>query len=134
VSRHNGGVYAWEFEKRGRAVKVRVEGQLVFNTLALRMEAALDSFGLAYLPEDQVQAHLAAGKLIQFVFSPTGVRLFLAITSTTQAAGRTRRHSRCSSKRCATGADPSCGPDPSFGLPWPFWLGRLRREAHLVHF
>ena len=36
-----GGIYAWEFEKRGRALKVRVEGQLVFNNIALRVNAAL---------------------------------------------------------------------------------------------
>jgi DNA-binding transcriptional LysR family regulator len=59
-----GGVYAWEFEKRGRGLKVRVEGQLVFNTIALRTEAALRGFGLAYLPEELVQVHLAAGKLV----------------------------------------------------------------------
>jgi DNA-binding transcriptional LysR family regulator len=44
---------------------VRVEGQLVFNTLALRLEAALAGFGLAYLPEDPVRTHLAAGRLIR---------------------------------------------------------------------
>jgi DNA-binding transcriptional LysR family regulator len=60
-----GGIYAWEFEKRGRAVKVRVEGQLVFNNIALRVNAALAGLGLAYLPEDQVQAHLAEGRLVR---------------------------------------------------------------------
>jgi DNA-binding transcriptional LysR family regulator len=60
-----GGVYAWEFEKRGRAVKVRVEGQLVFNTIALRADAVLDGFGLAYLPEDQVRTQLDTGKLVR---------------------------------------------------------------------
>ena len=58
-----GGLYAWEFEKGGRELKVRVEGQLVFNNIALRLNAALAGFGLAYLPEDQVQAHLADGRL-----------------------------------------------------------------------
>jgi DNA-binding transcriptional LysR family regulator len=60
-----GGLYAWEFEKRGRGLKVRVEGQLVFNTMMLRLNAVLAGLGLAYLPEDQVQAHLADGRLIQ---------------------------------------------------------------------
>jgi DNA-binding transcriptional LysR family regulator len=60
-----GGLYAWEFEKRGRGLKVRVEGQLVFNTMMLRLNAVLAGLGLAYLPEDQVQAHLADGQLIQ---------------------------------------------------------------------
>jgi len=60
-----GGIYAWEFEKRGRALKVRVEGQLVFNNIALRVNAALSGLGLAYLPEGQVQAHLAGGRLVR---------------------------------------------------------------------
>jgi DNA-binding transcriptional LysR family regulator len=61
----HGGLYAWEFGKRGRELRVRVEGQLVFNTTALILDAALAGFGLAYLPEDQVQAHLAAGRLVR---------------------------------------------------------------------
>jgi DNA-binding transcriptional LysR family regulator len=60
-----GGLYAWQFEKRGREMKVRVEGQLVFNNFALRLNAALAGFGLAYLPEDQVRTHLAGGRLIR---------------------------------------------------------------------
>jgi DNA-binding transcriptional LysR family regulator len=61
----HGGLYPWEFEKGGREVKVRVEGQLVFNNAALRKNAALDGLGLAYLPEDQVRAELADGRLIR---------------------------------------------------------------------
>ncbi|HLG83617.1 MAG TPA: LysR family transcriptional regulator [Bradyrhizobium sp.] len=60
-----GGTYVWEFEKRGRPLKVRVDGQLVFNSIRLRMEAVLSGLGLAYLPEDQVARELASGKLIQ---------------------------------------------------------------------
>jgi DNA-binding transcriptional LysR family regulator len=60
-----GGLYAWEFEKNGRELKVRAEGQLVFNNLALRLNAALAGFSLAYLPEDQVQRHLADGGLVR---------------------------------------------------------------------
>jgi DNA-binding transcriptional LysR family regulator len=60
-----GGIYAWEFEKRGREMKVRVEGQLVFNNIALRLNAVLGGFGLAYLPEDQVRRQLADGRLIR---------------------------------------------------------------------
>ncbi|ADV11858.1 LysR family transcriptional regulator [Mesorhizobium ciceri] len=59
------GLYAWEFEKAGRELKVRVEGQLVFNTAALRMNAVLAGLGLAYLPEEQVTAHLANGRLVR---------------------------------------------------------------------
>jgi len=60
-----GGLYAWEFEKNGRELKVRVEGQFVFNTSALRLNAVLAGFGLAYLPEDQVLAHLGDGRLVR---------------------------------------------------------------------
>ncbi|WGF89555.1 LysR family transcriptional regulator [Marinivivus vitaminiproducens] len=60
-----GGLYAWEFEKGGRELKVRVEGQLVFNTSALRLEAALAGLGIAYMPEDQVAPHVAQGRLVR---------------------------------------------------------------------
>jgi DNA-binding transcriptional LysR family regulator len=59
-----GGYYAWEFEKHGRELKVRVEGQLAFNRVDLVREAALAGFGIAFLPADYVEAHLAAGRLI----------------------------------------------------------------------
>src|SRR5258706_11954393 len=60
-----GSIYAWEFEKRGRALKVRVEGQLVFNNVALRVNAALAGLGLAYLSEDQEQEHIAEGRPVR---------------------------------------------------------------------
>ncbi|MEH2471730.1 DNA-binding transcriptional LysR family regulator [Nitrobacteraceae bacterium AZCC 2161] len=60
-----GGLYAWGFEKGGRELKVRVEGPLVFNNIALRLNATLAGFGLAYLPEDRVQAHIAEGRVIR---------------------------------------------------------------------
>jgi DNA-binding transcriptional LysR family regulator len=60
-----GGLFPWEFEKRGHELKVRVEGPLVFNTIALRLNAALAGLGLAYLPEDVVRTHVAEGRLIQ---------------------------------------------------------------------
>lgn len=60
-----GGLYAWEFEKADRELKVRVEGQLVFNTAALRLNAVLAGLGLAYLPEDQVTTYLADGRLVR---------------------------------------------------------------------
>jgi DNA-binding transcriptional LysR family regulator len=58
-----GGLYAWEFEKAGRELKVRVEGQLVFNRLTQIVTAALAGFGLAYVPEDLVEQHVAKGRL-----------------------------------------------------------------------
>jgi DNA-binding transcriptional LysR family regulator len=60
-----GGLYAWEFERDGREVKVRVEGQLVFNGIFQVLDAALAGFGLAYVPEDLAQPHLAKGHLKQ---------------------------------------------------------------------
>jgi DNA-binding transcriptional LysR family regulator len=60
-----GGLYAWEFAKGKREVKVHVEGQLVFNNIALRLNAALAGLGLACLPEDQVRKHLAEGRLVR---------------------------------------------------------------------
>ncbi len=59
----HGGLYAWEFEKGGRELKVRVEGQLVFNGTAQMLNAALAGFGLAYVPEDVAQPHITAGRL-----------------------------------------------------------------------
>jgi DNA-binding transcriptional LysR family regulator len=61
----HGGMYPWEFAKDGREVKVRVEGQLVFNNIALRIQSALDGLGIAFVAQDQVQAHLEQGRLIQ---------------------------------------------------------------------
>ena len=60
-----GGLYAWEFEKDGRELKVRVEGSLFFNNLSLRRKAALAGSGLAYLPEDEVREHVRSGRLIR---------------------------------------------------------------------
>jgi DNA-binding transcriptional LysR family regulator len=60
-----GGIFPWEFEKQGEELKVRVEGQLVFNNIAMRLEAALQGLGLAYMAEDLVQAHVAEGRLIR---------------------------------------------------------------------
>ncbi|MFP3606429.1 LysR family transcriptional regulator [Paraburkholderia sp. SIMBA_053] len=60
-----GGIFPWEFEKRGEELKVRIEGQLVFNNIAMRLDAALKGLGLTYMPEDLVQAHVKDGALIR---------------------------------------------------------------------
>jgi len=60
-----GGIYAWEFEKGGRELRVRVDGQLVFNSTPMILTAALDGAGLAYLPEDRVGPYIADGRLIR---------------------------------------------------------------------
>ena len=59
----HGGLYAWDFEKDGRALSVRVNGQTVFNNTFLMLQAALDGMGLAYVPYDLVQPHIEAGRL-----------------------------------------------------------------------
>jgi DNA-binding transcriptional LysR family regulator len=59
----HGGLYAWEFEKDGRELNVHVEGQLVFNGTFQMLNAALAGFGLAYVPEELAQPHLAKGRL-----------------------------------------------------------------------
>src|SRR5437868_11233657 len=55
----HGGLYAWEFANGGRELKVRVEGQLTFNSATQMLNAALVGCGLAYVPEGLVQPHLA---------------------------------------------------------------------------
>jgi len=59
----HGGLYAWEFERGGRALQVQVEGQAIFNTTPQILQAALDGHGLAYVPDDLVDGHVAAGRL-----------------------------------------------------------------------
>ena len=58
-----GNLYAWEFEKNGRALNVRVEGPLIFNSASMCLRAALDGHGLAFLPRDMVVPHIASGAL-----------------------------------------------------------------------
>ena len=60
-----GGLFAWEFEKNGRELKVRVDGQLVFNTIGPRLDSALQGLGLAYMPEDLLAPYIATGDLIR---------------------------------------------------------------------
>ena len=58
-----GGLYAWEFEQGDRELRVRVNGQLVFNDGEQMLTAALAGFGLAYLFEDAVRTPIASGQL-----------------------------------------------------------------------
>jgi len=60
-----GGIYAWEFEKDGRELNVRVDGQLTFNSILPVLDAAVDGFGLAYVAEDLAQPYLADGRLVE---------------------------------------------------------------------
>jgi DNA-binding transcriptional LysR family regulator len=58
-----GGLLAWDFEKGGDALNVRVEGQLVFNSSTPMLKAALAGFGLAFVPEDLAREHIVEGRL-----------------------------------------------------------------------
>ncbi|MGV2814236.1 LysR family transcriptional regulator [Enterobacter cancerogenus] len=60
-----GGLYAWEFERDGREVRVRVDGQLTLNNLPQRIDAAESGLGLAYVPEDTVREALDQGRLLR---------------------------------------------------------------------
>lgn len=62
-----GDLYAWEFEKDGRELRVRVEGQLVFNRPALITDAAVHGLGIACVIEDHVTAELADGRLVRLL-------------------------------------------------------------------
>ena len=60
-----GGIFHWQFEKEGNSLRVKVEGQLTFNFLAERVDAALSGFGIAYLPEDIAQPYIKSHQLVQ---------------------------------------------------------------------
>lgn len=60
-----GGLYAWEFERDGREMRVRVEGQLTLNSLPQRLDAAEAGLGLAYVPEDGALQAIADGRLVR---------------------------------------------------------------------
>ncbi len=62
LPRH-GSLYAWEFEKGGRELNVRVEGQLTCNGTAQLLNAALAGLGLAYIPEGMAEPHIGKGRL-----------------------------------------------------------------------
>jgi DNA-binding transcriptional LysR family regulator len=60
-----GGLYAWEFEKGGEEIAVRMNGPLVMNDGEMLEEAALDGLALAYTFESQVESYIADGRLIR---------------------------------------------------------------------
>lgn len=74
LARHNcinlrfptyGGLYAWEFEKEGRVLNVRVDGQMIVNDTSLALQAAMDGLGIAYIMQDQVAPLIDAGRLVR---------------------------------------------------------------------
>ncbi|WP_160010157.1 LysR family transcriptional regulator [Rhizobium sp. 18055] len=60
-----GGFYAWEFERDGQEVRVRVDGQVAFNGVPQLIQAALDGYGLAFVHEDVVRKYIDDGRLIR---------------------------------------------------------------------
>jgi DNA-binding transcriptional LysR family regulator len=60
-----GGLYAWEFEKNGRPLNVRVEGQFTCNDVPPIVQAAVDGLGLACLPDNQFGSHIEEGRLVR---------------------------------------------------------------------
>lgn len=60
-----GGLYVWEFQRRGRQLNVRVDGQLIFNTSPNIVDAALAGLGVAWLPEEEFAPHIEEGRLIR---------------------------------------------------------------------
>jgi DNA-binding transcriptional LysR family regulator len=60
-----GDLYAWEFEKDGQQMRVRVDGQLTFNTTRPITEAALAGYGIGFLPEGVVAERIKARELVQ---------------------------------------------------------------------
>jgi DNA-binding transcriptional LysR family regulator len=60
-----GGLYAWEFEKNGRPLNVRVNGQIICNNSAAILSAAMAGLGIAYMPEDMARAAISQKSLIR---------------------------------------------------------------------
>ena len=63
----SGGLYAWEFEKEGRDLRVRVDGQLTFNDVDLIADAAVGGHGIAFLVEDHFTTLLEQGTLVRLL-------------------------------------------------------------------
>jgi DNA-binding transcriptional LysR family regulator len=61
----HGGIYAWEFEKGSREINVRLEGQLAFNTLWMRLRTARAGLGIVFVPEDLVTEDISAGRMVR---------------------------------------------------------------------
>ena len=61
----SGGLYAWDFSKDGRELRVRGQARCVFNTVATMREAALTGVGIVYLPEDLVTGDVQNGRLVR---------------------------------------------------------------------
>lgn len=65
----SGGIYVWEFDREGGELKVRVNGQLTFNTSDHVVDAALAGLGIAFLPEEEFGSHIREGRLVRVLES-----------------------------------------------------------------
>lgn len=61
----HGGLYVWEFERRGEQLNVRVDGQVVLNSTPQIVLAALAGLGIAFLPEEEFAPHIEEGRLVR---------------------------------------------------------------------
>lgn len=60
-----GGLYAWEFEKDGHALNVRVKGQFTSNDPEALIKAAVDGVGLTCLPSGHLEHLIKGSKLVR---------------------------------------------------------------------
>lgn len=84
----NGGLYAWEFAKNGESLKARVTGQITYNGVYQLLHAALDGFGLSYIPNDLIAPYVKDGRLIHVLedWSPLFAGFHLYYPSRRQAS------------------------------------------------
>ena len=84
----SGGLYAWEFEENGQEIRIRVDGQLAFNNIFNSLEAALDGFGVAYIPLEIATPYIDAGRLKHVLreFSPAWDGYYLYYPSRRQSS------------------------------------------------
>lgn len=61
----NGALYRWHFEKKGQPVLVDVDGPITLDEASLSRMAALDSVGIGFFMESDVQDDIDAGRLIR---------------------------------------------------------------------
>jgi DNA-binding transcriptional LysR family regulator len=123
-----GGLWTWPFAKDGRELRVRADGPLVFNTVTLILRMAVAGLGLAYVPDDLVQAQLAAGRLVRVLddWSPPVPGYHLYYPSRRQPApafgamvnvGVRGQAAACSSAACT-------GSPSRKRTPWITWASR----------
>jgi len=122
-----GSLDSWEFEKGKRELKARVDGQLAFNGLVQRIDAALAGLGLAYLPEGAVQPYLASGRLQR-----TLEGLVPAVSATFQRYAVARLHCAVPRGR-STLAAPWRDPRQRLGEPGSFVQSETGRSVLLTN-